>query len=207
MRDEQAQQIGRVAVVQCGARLVDERQCGEPRDPVIGRHVGIDRPAQCLRVGFPYRPCVEVPVGQTRSVCQQISKGDLSRCWICLIELTRRRAQDTHPGKFRRPTSDRFVQRIAPLLKQHEGCGGGDGFRHRSDTKQGAAFNRQLGLHVAPADRRRLDHLTVAPDQRRYTRKLTGFNERRHGGRDRVFTTHTYYSLSQSKTQYNLPIK
>jgi hypothetical protein len=50
---------------------------------------------------------VEVPVGQTRSVCQQISEGDLSRCRICLVERTRRRVQapSEPPGRRARPTS------------------------------------------------------------------------------------------------------
>jgi len=68
-----------VAVVQCGARLVDERQCGEPRDPVIGRHVGIDVPAQCFRVGFPDGPRVAADIA--RFGIERY--GDGARPWPC----------------------------------------------------------------------------------------------------------------------------
>ena len=115
-RDEQAKQIGRVAIVQCGAGLVDQRQGGKSCDPIVGRHLAVDIAAKRLCVGLRDGTGMLGPIGEARAVRQQVLKGNRPFGRDSLVERPRGRAQDAHVRKLwgPAPRSDRSARNGPP---------------------------------------------------------------------------------------------
>jgi hypothetical protein len=162
--------------VQRAAGLIDQRQIGKARDPLVRRDVTIDVAAERIGVGAAEWTRPEAAVGQPRSMRQQIVDRDLPVGRYRAVERPGRRPQHAH----RRPSRDRIVERDPPLLEQHQRGNRRDRLRHRRDAENRVGFDRKSGVQVAGAGASRMSG-AVAPERQRGARETARGHDSRDG--------------------------
>src|SRR5262245_783395 len=65
-RDQEAEEVARVAVVESSARLIDQRHCCEPCDPFVGREWIVDCRTKGLAQRAADRAAMKLGVRETR---------------------------------------------------------------------------------------------------------------------------------------------
>ncbi len=163
-----------MAIVEVRARMVDQGQGGQARDPVVGGQVAVDVRPQGRLVGRSDRPAMEVAIGQAGAMGQQVAEGDLAVGRNGVVQRPVRRAQHPHAHELRRHPADRIVEGEPALLHHRQGRQAGHRLRHRGDAENGVVLHRRPGLQVAPPHRRALHHAPVPPHQGRRAGQLAG---------------------------------
>ena len=75
-RNQESEQVGRDTVVEPSARLIDQWQCREARDPLVRRELVVDLRAERVSIGATDRTAMKVTVRQPGAMRQEIPKGD-----------------------------------------------------------------------------------------------------------------------------------
>lgn len=76
--------------------LIDQRQGGELRDPLIGAEGVVDRPSERLGAGASDRTTMKFAVGEPRTVRQEIAERDRPLGRVRLVQRTTRIAQNAN---------------------------------------------------------------------------------------------------------------
>jgi hypothetical protein len=108
---------------------------------------------------------MELAIGQSRAMRQEIAERDRACGLVCLIQRSLRIAQHARVREFGRTSRDRFVEVKASFIEHRQRRDGGHGLAHRRDAEDGVALDGQSGNQVALPYRRDVDHLAIAPDQ------------------------------------------
>ncbi len=182
--DQKAQNIGRMAVVEALAGLIEQRQRGQLRHPCVGRPGMIEHVSQHALIFVRDRAHGGKSVGKTGAMREEVVEGDLARGRHGLIERSLGVLQHAHRLELGREFRDGVGEFEPALLHQHQGRDGGDRLGHRGDAEQGVARHRQLLFDVAMADGVDLRHLAMAPQQSDEAREVAGFGDGRERGRD-----------------------
>jgi hypothetical protein len=172
--DQEAEDIGGVAVVETLARGIGERQGGEGGHPGVGRHGGVEHVAQGALVGVGDRADRAEAVGEPCPVGHQVLDGDIAGGRVGLVERAGRVFQDLHVLELGRPAGDRIIQIEFARFEQHQGRHRSDRLGHRGDAEEGVALHRRAALQVALARGVDPNNLAPAPYQGDRARQIAG---------------------------------
>src|SRR5690606_38142614 len=93
-REQESEQICRVAVVKTCTGLIDERQRRQSCNPFVGRERIVDLRTKSVRIRATDRAIMKVGVAQTGTVRQEIPERDCTRSVVAFIERSDGVAQD-----------------------------------------------------------------------------------------------------------------
>src|SRR5690242_2741430 len=69
---EEAQQVGRMTIVESSSGLIDQRQLGKSANPFVWSELIVDSAPERLGIGFSDGPAMEFGVGKPGTVGQQL---------------------------------------------------------------------------------------------------------------------------------------
>ena len=87
-RQEETEHVRGDAVVKGRSRLIDERQCREPADPLVGSQHVVDLRSQGLRTRRAYWTAMKLAVRQSGPMREQVAERDRARGRDRLVERT-----------------------------------------------------------------------------------------------------------------------
>ena len=176
--DDEAQHLGRVAVMHPLARVIGQGQGGERRHPLIRRHTAEQGRAEDVVMRLADRAAGREAIGEARPVRHQVFDGDHALCRLGLVERARRVLQHLHVGELRRPAGDRVIQAHLALFDQDHGRSGRHRLGHRGDAEQGVPLHRRLGLHVTLAEHIDGSDRPILPGQGHDPRQISAIDKR-----------------------------
>jgi hypothetical protein len=163
-REQNAQHVGRKAIVPGCPRLGDQRRLAQHRHPFVGRHVGDDPAApqgcDCL-LQFP--EAVEI-VGYARTVREQVKHRDRPVERLRLGHRPGRAFQHLHVGQFGQPVRHRIVEADLAFFQQLQDAGADNRLGHRGDAEDRVAPHRLARLDIHHAVAAFVDEVPAQPD-------------------------------------------
>ncbi len=172
--DHPAQDVGRVAVVPCGAGLIGQRQCGYARGERGVVHVAGQQPRVGIRLLDQTVP--EEPVGYSGCLTHQVANGDRV---LRGNQMERGNSAgrvvldaDFRVGEFRNVFRYRVIQVQLSVFHQHQSGNRRDRFAHRVDAEDAARGHRLPVDRIAQTEASGIDRPAIALDQHHGARDL-----------------------------------